>query len=100
MNQTIKKKWVKALLSGEYEQGAGKLKTSSGKYCCLGVLRDVINPSDSSFRHSFFDAPNSYLSETLAEKIGITNDVQTELAKLNDQRVPFEMIAGLIDHAL
>ncbi len=45
MNQEIKDQWVKALKSGEYKQGYGKLavKMSNGqqKHCCLGVLCEL-----------------------------------------------------------
>lgn len=41
MNKKIKQKWVKALLSGEYVQTKGKLKTSENNFCCLGVLCDL-----------------------------------------------------------
>ena len=40
MNSTIKKKWVDALRSGEYEQATGTLKDNNG-FCCLGVLCDL-----------------------------------------------------------
>lgn len=41
MKPKIKRQWVDALRSGEYEQGArGTLKSESG-YCCLGVLCDL-----------------------------------------------------------
>jgi hypothetical protein len=41
MNQEIKKRWVEALRSGEYEQGRKHLHPEAGKYCCLGVLCDL-----------------------------------------------------------
>lgn len=34
--------WVKALLSGEYEQGRMRLHTTAGKWCCLGVVADCV----------------------------------------------------------
>lgn len=37
MNQEVKRKWVKALRSGDYEQGFGRLR-SGNKFCVLGVL--------------------------------------------------------------
>jgi hypothetical protein len=37
MNKEIKKRWVKALESGDYKQGKSAL-VSNGKFCCLGVL--------------------------------------------------------------
>lgn len=39
----LQKEWVAALRSGEYEQGKIHLRSSDGKYCCLGVLCDVIH---------------------------------------------------------
>lgn len=45
----VKAKWLKALRSGEYKKGVGKLKAGfvddadqiSYKFCCLGVARDI-----------------------------------------------------------
>lgn len=47
MKADIKRRWVEALRSGEYEQGTGALRQldEDGKvvgYCCLGVLCDVV----------------------------------------------------------
>lgn len=44
MNPQVKKKWLKALRSGEYEQTAGYLCRIGKEYdsfCCLGVLCDL-----------------------------------------------------------
>jgi hypothetical protein len=45
MNQEYKNEWVKALRSGEYEQGTGKLcsidENGKNSFCCLGVLYDL-----------------------------------------------------------
>lgn len=41
MKQEIANRWVAALRSGEYEQGANSLRPSPGHYCCLGVLTDL-----------------------------------------------------------
>lgn len=44
MNKRVRKKWVKALRSGEYAQGTGVLCTVGRVYdtfCCLGVLTDL-----------------------------------------------------------
>jgi hypothetical protein len=40
MDQKIKKKWIEALRSGEYEQTHGQL-SHDNKFCCLGVLMCV-----------------------------------------------------------
>jgi hypothetical protein len=41
MNPIVKAKWLKALRSGDYEQGRGVLRTADDKFCCLGVLCDL-----------------------------------------------------------
>lgn len=41
-----KENWIKALRSGEYQQGRNRLCTTlNGKssYCCLGVLAETLN---------------------------------------------------------
>ena len=42
----FKQRWVNALRSGKYMQGAYRLKTSSNHYCCLGVAADICKISD------------------------------------------------------
>lgn len=47
IDQTTKDKWLAALRSGDYKQTKGKLSTTHGKrFCCLGVLADIIAPDD------------------------------------------------------
>lgn len=45
MNETIKEKWLKALRSGKYKQGTGRLfgkyEKNKKEFCCLGVLCDL-----------------------------------------------------------
>jgi len=45
MDQDVKREWIEALRSGEYEQATGTLRkrASDGvKHCCLGVLCDLV----------------------------------------------------------
>jgi hypothetical protein len=90
MDKKLKSKWVKALLSGEFEQTTGCLRDSKG-YCCLGVLHKVATGSDP---YTLWDGDRP----KCVEKIG--HDAELALAAVNDDGVPFEMIAGLIDEAL
>jgi hypothetical protein len=90
MNPELKKKWVKALRSGEYKQGRGYL-ANKGKYCCLGVL--AVACLGVSKEDAFGVAYLWHDSE-------LPMDVQRALAKLNDERVPFEVIAGFIQENL
>lgn len=41
MNQDIKKRWVTALRSGEYDQVEGYLALKDEGFCCLGVLCEI-----------------------------------------------------------
>lgn len=44
MDKRIKKLWIKALRSGEFQQTRNALRAGSGKsvsYCCLGVLCEL-----------------------------------------------------------
>jgi hypothetical protein len=40
-NRDLHAAWVAALRSGEYMQTIGKLRSSDGAYCCLGVLAKI-----------------------------------------------------------
>ncbi len=40
MKPKIKKRWLAAIRSGEYEQGTSHLKMGN-KFCCLGILCDL-----------------------------------------------------------
>ncbi len=44
MNEERLAKWVAALRSGEYTQARGTLRTEDDKFCCLGVLCNLVNP--------------------------------------------------------
>lgn len=35
-------KWTEALVSGDYKQGNQTLRDKNNKYCCLGVLCDIL----------------------------------------------------------
>jgi hypothetical protein len=95
MDAKLKAKWVKALCSGKYPQGKGYLE-NNGKYCCLGVLRSVGNIKIGEDENGFLKFYNYQHDRFVA----LPEDAQRALATLNDQRVPFDMIAGLIEEAL
>jgi hypothetical protein len=43
MKKTVANKWIKALRSGKYEQGKNCLRSFDDKFCCLGVLCDIMD---------------------------------------------------------
>ena len=59
MNVDIKDMWVKALRSGEYEQGVGAL-CENGKYCCLGVLADIASKKGVTEKYITSDGAGFY----------------------------------------
>jgi hypothetical protein len=98
LTQELKDRWVAALESGTYLRGTGQLaypdQTNWGKtyHCCLGVLREI-EPQiasrvggDNAYllpdEPDEYDAPTTYL--------GLPQEWQTELGKLNDSVAPVE----------
>ena len=69
MKPSIKEMWVNALLSGDYSQTTGVLRSNDG-YCCLGVLCDLysqeVNRNWQGKRYTFSDAVD--ITETEAEE--------------------------------
>lgn len=100
MNKKWKKKWLQALRSGQFQQGSGLLKNGNN-YCCLGILRRVMNPQDSS---SCTDdrvmAKNQLLTAAHESKAGITWKIQVSLSKKNDDGHSFVQIANWIEKNL
>jgi hypothetical protein len=98
MDKKLKAKWVKALMSGKYKQGVdGRLHNwAMNTYCCLGVLRHVNDPKDISYRH-FDEQPNGWID---IKKFGLSHKIQEGLAEMNDDGVPFPVIAGFIQENL
>ena len=95
--------WIKALRSGEYNQGQGRLVTKDG-YCCLGVLAKIKNKLDEY--NMFMNNPN-YLVDTDIDgnityyylPIGdVSNGLdQNTLMHMNDNYKTFDEIADFIE---
>lgn len=114
MNPEIKKMWVEALRSGEYEQGFGQLRiTYPDKvvHCCLGVLCDIAR------KMNIVDADFLGFTTILPDPVSIWADVESNpacdtvttsnrqerrtLAGLNDSRTfDFKAIADIIEAQL
>ena len=94
MDPAIKKKWVAALRSGEYEQGQGYLQ-KDGKFCCLGVLCHVCGAEESLGRLTDWPDANTTDSSRL------TWPEVNELAAMNDDdNLSFPEIADWIEEHL
>lgn len=122
MKPDIAEKWVAALRSGDYMQGAGRLRSVAGEFCCLGVLCDLYhkeNPGAGSWVNhgageyawidDLEDAPIvSILPECVRNWAGMISDtgrirgmspapIPNTLAEMNDRGTPFNTIADIID---
>lgn len=81
LNPEVKAKWVAALRSGKYVQGTGRL-CRDGKYCCLGVLCDVMGATKKQepcfaghevVRFEYGDGNSvDVLPHTISNEVGIT----------------------------
>lgn len=106
MNKRVKTKWVKALRSGNYRQGRGRLR-EDGRFCCLGVLCDVSKlgrwpsavhePSYVTRRGIPCDA---FLPVEVSEWAGVNRIAQGYLVNLNDGGNAFNEIANYIEAEL
>ncbi len=126
MDKRIKKRWIKALRSGEYKRATGQLKETNvcknGKineyYCCLGVLCDLYSKSKEGkgieFEDNRFCGERSHLpSEVIDwadiqyEEDGNWDCLEDPLisksrtaADYNDSGYSFKKIADLIEKNL
>jgi len=87
-----KKKWVKALRSEQYQQTTYELQNSDG-YCCLGVLREIMDPNDTDQRSE----GGNLLSTKQLAKCGLDHRMQKHLATMNDNGNSFTEIADYIE---
>lgn len=118
MNEDIKAAWVKALRSGEYRQGTGRLRSVDDEFCCLGVLCDVVKKDERSPFHKawhwfkglsawIFGKPedrtagsNAFLPTAVHEWVGLEAGHTQVLMRMNDfERRSFDEIADWIEVA-
>jgi hypothetical protein len=117
MDPTVKAKWLEALRSGKYAQGAGSLRSTSpsgnNAYCCLGVLCDLRDPngwrsSDVGEQkmaylvaHQFLMPPTEVLEwANLGERNDLAESIPDRLAEMNDLGKDFLGIADWIEENL
>jgi len=120
MHKGIKKKWLKALRSGDYKQTQGRLKNHE-RYCCLGVLCDVVKNykhvqgkwhgdifkcgsgnMDMALPYSVrelvdTDSIGIGTEGTLPTKVKHDGSLRTCLSALNDHGMSFKKIADVIE---
>lgn len=106
MNKTLKRKWLKALRSGRFQQGQHSLfqrvpRTREKRYCCLGVLCVVAGATNRSDGYHYKGkVAESFLSSTLTKVAKLSEEEQWKLVRMNDsQGASFEDIALYVEEA-
>lgn len=101
MNKELKQNWIDALTSGKYTQGK-ELLCNGKSHCCLGVLANIVDPSKwtigvTNFDYDFGDC-NGYAFPTdkWLINIGLSNEIASHLARMNDKGCSFKEIAEYI----
>lgn len=113
MDKKLKTKWVKALRSGKYKQGKGVLRTVDNKFCCLGVLVDVMNKKawskDTGISSVLIKGKEANvecyqakmqttsLDRATMARIGLVAQQQGHLISMNDDGKRFTTIAAYIE---
>lgn len=116
MHAELKQKWVEALRSGQYTQGKGVLRTGADRFCCLGVLCDLVDPSGwgqlsavetcvdgrdmelDAYSYEYREARvATSLPNNLREIVGLQPADMRALIQLNDFGRSFETIAQHIE---
>lgn len=97
----VRKQWTDALRSGAYEQGKHCLQIS-GRFCCLGVLCDILDPQgwgaepgpSGIVRHR---AMLGMPIDDILWAAGVSPAGATSLTSLNDTGSSFLTIAATIE---
>lgn len=102
MNPEIKAKWIEALRSGNYQQGIGALRLDC-KFCCLGVLCDVVDASRwhgncySYDDHERLGMPQHAFLRSIELRV---EDAELLMSLNDEKRWSFEKIADYIEENL
>lgn len=117
MNQQIKQSWLGALRSGDYQQTRGRLRDTTG-FCCLGVLCDLYAkeknlkweeyPLQMGCGYRLYDEsctlPKQVMDWSGLQESNPTltydDELNMDLARLNDDGFSFNSISNLIEEQL
>ena len=114
MKKATKNRWIKALRSGEYEQGKIHLRDERDQFCCLGVLVDVelegewrADAGDHGDYTVYLEGKfqdlelDVALTQEVREHVGLTLSEHVHLIKMNDGLdKSFDEIADWIERKL
>ena len=102
MDPEIKAKWLAALRSGERQQASKVLRTKDDRFCCLGVLCDLVAPDAWDLRGNLYQMSGrrSMPPDYICKKTGVFGHEADFLANMNDTGSSFAQIANYIEENL
>jgi len=115
MTPELKRKWIKALRSGEYRKSTAVLKrffrTTEPRHCCIGVLCELVKDDFEDAKNLIQRRPDfgGHASRTSVGAImdfrtlghvGLSNEHQKTLTNMNDKGASFDRIANWIEKRL
>lgn len=96
--------WIDALLSGEFKQGKGRLRTGDS-FCCLGVacavkdntkwVQYATEKGEPTYHWENAEYTH-FLPMSLMKELGLTGEIQDRLVCMNDNGKTFIEIAKQI----
>lgn len=102
MDKDVKKRWLKALTSGDYKQGQNSLCFNE-QFCCLGVLGDIEDllhyVSGSGRRIAISNSGAELygsLPQTYIDSVGLSYQTCSDLMDANDRSNDFEEAIEMI----
>lgn len=97
----FKKKWLKALRSGDYKQNTeGFLKTKENTYCCLGIAAHICGTTNITNK-GFIQKGYKIKNINKVPKLLHGNEgIPLKLAEKNDEGQSFKKIATWIEKYL
>ncbi len=106
--KAFKNKWLKALRSGEFQQGKtyleNKLDDDSSSYCCIGVACRIMHPNKKLKGFGWINSDLGRLRDLKVPKMlhgdGSENVLVAKLANMNDSGKSFKVIANFIEKNL
>lgn len=109
MKAAIKRQWIRALLSGRYDQGNSALhRNEENKWCCLGVLCNLrsvpgewVNDEGRFSRYRYGRiSQTGVLPGRVLRYVGMKPEQQDTLVTMNDTGKSFKEIAKWIKENL
>ena len=87
VDRKLQKKWLAELVSRKYKQGKFQLRTDDNKFCCYGVLCNIVDknvwkPYEKSSSGNYeWDGQDEIPPKYLLERVGIVPDEATDFLK-------------------